>query len=59
MDLRDKIEGVLGDFLINPGERQGALNNIMHYVNKHNKGAFVAGLILGAFSVAILINYFA
>lgn len=59
MSLRDKIGGVLGDYFPDPDEREGILNNIMYYYNKYNKGAFVAGLILGLFSMAILLNWLA
>jgi hypothetical protein len=59
MNIRDNIEAIIGDHFPDEGDRQGITNHIMHFVNKNNKAAFTCGLIVGLFSMAILLKWMA
>jgi hypothetical protein len=59
MSIRDNIAAIIGDHFPDEGDRQGITNHIMYFVSKNNKVAFACGLVVGIFSMAILLKWLA
>jgi hypothetical protein len=58
MNLKDRINGILGDHLPNSKEVEGITEHLMFFCYKKLRKSFIIGVVVGMGILALILAYF-